>query len=118
MKGSSAAGRAGENAAASFLEEAGLRIVARNVRSARGEIDLVAVDGETVVFVEVKSWRRYGIEDLERSIDSRKVFRVIETAKFFLSRNREYNGMAVRFDVVFIGADGIRHLASAFTERV
>jgi putative endonuclease len=114
----SAAGKSGEDEAARFLEAAGMRIVARNVRSRRGEIDLVALDGESIVFVEVKAWRRYGIEDLERAIDQRKIGRLIETAKFFLSLNREYNCMSVRFDVVFIDGDGPRHLASAFTERV
>ncbi len=95
-----------------------MRIVARNVRSGRGEIDIVALDGDTVVFVEVKSWRKYGIDDLEFAIDAGKIGRLVETAKFFLSRNREYNCMSVRFDVVFIDAGGPRHLASAFTERV
>lgn len=114
----SAAGKAGEDEAARFLERSGLRVIGRNFRSRRGEIDLIAVDGETLVFVEVKAWRTYGFEDLERSIDKRKVARLIETAKFFLSLNREYNCMTVRFDLIFIGPDGIRHLASAFGERV
>jgi len=114
----SAAGRAGEDAAARYLEEAGFRIIARNVRSRRGELDLVAVDGDTLVFVEVKAWRSFGFDDLGLSVGPGKIDRLVETAKFFLSLNREYNGMAVRFDVVFIGADGVRHLASAFTERV
>lgn len=114
----SEAGKAGEDEASRFLETAGFRILARNFRSRRGEIDIVAEDAGTVVFVEVKSWKCCGIEDLERSIDARKITRLVETAKFFLSLNREYNGMAVRFDVVFIGNDGPRHLASAFTECV
>lgn len=114
----SAAGKTGEDEAARFLEGRGMRIVARNVRSRRGEIDLVAVDGETIVFVEVKAWRKYGIEDLERAVDAGKIDRLVETAKFFLSLNREYNCMSVRFDVVFIDGAGPRHLASAFTERV
>jgi len=113
-----AAGKTGENEAAQFLEASGLEIIARNFRSRRGEIDLVALEGRTIVFIEVKSWRRYGIEDLEKSVDARKIARLVETAKFFLSLNREYNGMAVRFDIVFIGNDGPRHLASAFTECV
>ncbi len=111
-------GRDGEAAAAAELEARGYRIVARNFRSRSGEVDLIALDGDTLVFVEVKAWTRFGIEDLEYSITARKRGRIIETAKFFLATHREYNSMAVRFDIVFIGEAGLRHLASAFTERV
>ncbi len=52
-------GRFGEEAAARFLRERGYRIVARNVRVPGGEIDLVCLEGGTMVFVEVK-WRRNG----------------------------------------------------------
>jgi putative endonuclease len=57
-----AKGRAGEARAAIFLEDAGYRIVRRNLRLPGGEIDLVCREGETIVFVEVKSRtnRRFG----------------------------------------------------------
>ncbi len=111
-------GREGEARAARLLEAAGMRIIARNVRSRRGEIDLVAIEDETLVFVEVKAWRRYGFEDLEYAVTPAKRGRIIETAQFFLAEHREYNQLAVRFDLVFIGPEGERHLASAFMERV
>ncbi|MDR2028361.1 MAG: YraN family protein [Treponema sp.] len=111
-------GREGEKQAAAVLEGAGMRIIARNVRSGRGEIDIVALDGDTIVFVEVKTWAAYGIEELRFGIDRKKQRRIIETAKYFLSVHREYNCMAVRFDVVFIGPESVTHLASAFMERV
>ncbi|MDR1956596.1 MAG: YraN family protein [Treponema sp.] len=111
-------GRAGESRAAAFLEAAGMGIIARNVRSPAGEIDLVALDGETVVFIEVKTWSAYPIEELLYGIDEKKQRRIIETAKYFLFSHREYKGMAVRFDVVFIGPEAITHLASAFMECV
>jgi putative endonuclease len=121
-------GRAGEDQAAAFLEAAGLRIIARNTRSRRGEVDLVAQDGDTIVFVEVKAWSTYGIEELRYGISQRKRWRIIETAKYFLSMNREYCNMAVRFDVVFIESKktyaepaaqpAITHLVSAFMESV
>ena len=111
-------GRKGEEQAAAALEQKGMRIIARNVRSPRGEVDIVALDGETLVFVEVKSWGVYGIEDLQYGLNREKQRRIIETAKFFLSVNREYNGKTVRFDVVFVGKEAVTHLASAFMERV
>jgi len=112
------AGRDGENLAAQRLEESGLKIIDRKVRSRFGEVDLVALDNETIVFVEVKAWNAYGCENLEYAVNASKRKRIIETAKFFLSEHREYNSMSVRFDIVFIGPDSIQHLASAFTERV
>ena len=111
-------GRAGEEAAAIFLEEKGMRILEKNFRSRTGEVDIVAVDGETIVFTEVKTWSSYGIEALEQALDAKKQHKIIETSKYFLSLHRKYRYMAVRFDVVFISPEGITHLASAFTERV
>jgi putative endonuclease len=111
-------GREGEKRAAELLEKAGMSIIARNIRSRRGEVDLVALDGEVIVFIEVKTWSVCGLEDLEYGIDKKKQGRIIETAKYFLSSHREYNDMIVRFDVVFIGPEAVTHLTSAFTEHV
>jgi putative endonuclease len=111
------AGREGEDKAAAALEKSGMRIIARNVRFRTGEIDLVALDGDVIVFVEVKSWRAYGFEDLRFGVDEKKQHRIIETAKFFLAAHREYNCMSVRFDVVFVCPETITHLTSAFMEH-
>jgi putative endonuclease len=111
-------GRAGEAAAASYLEEKGLEILERNFRVKSGEVDLIAREGETLVFVEVKTWSSMGIDALEQGLNEKKQRRIIETAKYFLASHREYRYMAVRFDVVFIAPQGITHLASAFAERV
>ncbi|MDR3166415.1 MAG: YraN family protein [Treponema sp.] len=110
-------GREGENRAVAALEQAGMSIIARNVRFNSGEIDLVALDGEVMVFVEVKSWTAYGFADLRLSVNEKKQRRIIETAKNFLSAHREYNCMALRFDVVFIGPETVTHLTAAFTEE-
>jgi putative endonuclease len=111
-------GREGETRAAAALEAKGMRIVARNFRSRSGEIDIIALENDTIVFVEVKTWARYGLEDLRLGVDKKKQGRIIETAKYFLREHRKYNGMGIRFDVVFIGPHDIVHLASAFMERV
>ncbi|MDR2069980.1 MAG: YraN family protein [Treponema sp.] len=109
-------GRAGENRAAAEVEAAGMRIIARNVRSPSGEVDLIALDKDTLVFIEVKAWSVYGIDNLPYGISQKKQRRIIETAKYFLSLHREYNGMAVRFDVIFIEPEKVTRLESAFTE--
>jgi putative endonuclease len=114
----SSLGREGENRAAAALEKKGMQILARNFRSRTGEIDIIAREAETIVFVEVKTWSHYGIEDLGLGVDAKKQRRIIETAKYFLLKHREYNEMALRFDVIFISPADIVHLASAFMERV
>ena len=112
------AGKKGEDRAVQALESAGLSIIARNFRSAAGEIDIIALDKETLVFVEVKAWSAFGIENLAYSISPQKQRRIIETAKYFLSINRQYYGRAIRFDIVFVGKEAVTHLASAFMERI
>jgi putative endonuclease len=111
-------GRQGEDRAALFLEAKGMEILARNFRSRTGEIDIIALDRNVLVFAEVKAWSFYGLEDLSGSIGANKQRRIIETAKYFLSGNRKYNDKTVRFDVIFICPARIIHLVSAFMERV
>jgi putative endonuclease len=113
-----ARGKKGEEQAAAALEASGMKIIAKNIRSMYGEVDIVAMEGETIVFVEVKAWSAYGLEDLQYSIDLRKQRKIIKTAKFFISENRKYSKMAIRFDVVFGKENSISHIASAFMERV
>ena len=111
-------GKEGEDRAAKALEEAGMGIIARNFRWRKGEIDIIALDGETLTFVEVKAWSAFGIENLAYGISRGKRHRIIETAKYFLSTHRQYYRRAVRFDVVFVGREAVTHLASAFMETV
>jgi putative endonuclease len=115
---SSEFGKKGENKAVEILQAAGMCIITRNFRSKYGEIDIIALDGEIIVFIEVKTWSAYAIENLSYSINKKKQNRIIETAKYFLHINRKYNGKAIRFDVVFVGKDSVTHLASAFMERI
>ena len=111
-------GRAGEEEAALFLERKGLKIISRNFKSRYGEVDIIAVDGEALAFIEVKNWSKFGIDSLEQAINKKKQRRIIETAKYFLSLHREYIYMVIRFDIVFISPAEITHLASAFMESV
>jgi putative endonuclease len=111
-------GKKGEDKAAAFLEAAGLRIIGRNIRSQSGEVDIVAIEGDILVFVEVKNWSTYAIENLEYGIGEKKQQRIIETAKHFIKNHREYRDMSIRFDVVFIQAGAVTHIVSAFTESV
>ena len=117
-------GKKGEDKAAIALETSGMEIIKKNYRSKTGEIDIIALEGETIVFVEVKAWSSFGMEDLRHCINEKKQRKIINTAKFFLSENRKYSNMSIRFDVIFINESAftnegsIKHLASAFTESV
>ena len=86
-RGSAQRGPIGETIAAVYLRRLGYRVVDRNVRTRRGEIDLVARHGEELVFVEVKSWRRLPAEGLEHAIDRRKQRRMVSVARAYLTRN-------------------------------
>ncbi|MDR2048188.1 MAG: YraN family protein [Treponema sp.] len=112
-----AKGREGEELAAQALEKAGMDVLFRNFRSAAGEIDLVARDGESLVFVEVKSWPAFGLENLDYGINEKKKSRIIKTAKYFLSIHREYIDRPIRFDVVYLSPrEGAIRFEAAFME--
>ena len=72
MSDTAALGRAGEDAAVALLEREGYRVVARNVRLPGGEIDVIARDGDTIVFVEVKTRRSSTFGSAVGAVDARK----------------------------------------------
>jgi putative endonuclease len=110
-------GKAGEDLVSTHISSLGWTLIGRNWRTRRGEIDIIALERDNLVFIEVKTWPHGQEADLELVIGTVKQKRMVETAKCFLSAHREYNGMYVRFDVFFV-TDGIRHLKDAFSERV
>lgn len=107
-------GREAESIAAAYLQKRGLRIAERNWRCRFGEIDLIAHDGGSIVFVEVRarSSRQYG--GAAESIDLRKRGRLVAAASQYLART----GVDVpcRFDAVLIEAAGSpQWIRNAFT---
>ncbi|MEJ2192483.1 MAG: YraN family protein [Nitrospirota bacterium] len=110
-------GDKGEGLAGAFLEKKGYRLLARNWRGPSGEVDLIARDGEVVVFVEVKTRRARRFGDALEAVDTRKQEKIRQTALSYLSRLRPEP--PVRFDVVtvFLERDGsprVEHLPGAF----
>ena len=97
-----ARGRYGEAVAEEYLREHGFRIVARNVHLRHAEIDLVALEGETLCIVEVRlrSSDRYGTP--EESVDWRKRRRLARAARLLLARGNLPRFARVRFDVVAV----------------
>ena len=111
-----ARGEAAENLAAAYLQRAGLKLVERNYRCRFGEIDLIARDGATLVFVEVRmrSSERFG--GAAASITRAKQHKLLRTARHYLA------GIArapqCRFDAMLINGNtnAIEWLKNAFTE--
>jgi putative endonuclease len=94
-------GQRGEAAAAKFLKKKGYTIVARSDRGRLGEIDLVAVDDRTIVFVEVKTRRSHDAGHPADAVDEDKQRRLTRLALTYLKRH-DLLECAARFDVVAI----------------
>lgn len=112
-------GRRGEEAAAQFLEAAGMRIIERSLRYPCGELDIVAVDGDTVVFIEVKTRTSTDRGLPGDAIDKKKQARTTLAALTYLKAKRMLD-RRTRFDVVAVlwpmGAEQpeIKHYRAAF----
>lgn len=111
-------GRYGERLAEEYLQQQGYQIIARNFRLGRhGEIDLVALDGETLVFVEVKIRRTPKFGSPEDAVTHAKRYQLRRIAEGFLHCTM-VEATAYRFDVIAIelhgAAPSIRHWKNAF----
>jgi putative endonuclease len=112
-------GEQGERAAEKYLKRRGYKIVAARDRTALGELDLVAVDGRTVVFVEVKTRQSHEAGHPVEAVDAAKQARLTRLALAFLKRH-DLLECAARFDVVAItwqvgsGQPKIEHFVNAF----
>ncbi len=93
-------GEAAEQLAALFLLGRGLKIIHRNYRCRFGEIDLIAQDGKTLVFIEVRSRRSEDFGGAAASITQDKRDKLLRTARHFLARSRSTS--PCRFDAVLI----------------
>ena len=116
-------GRRAEELVAARLEQDGWRLVGRNVRLPSGELDIVALDGATLVFVEVKAGRAgasRGPELPAHAVGRRKQLKLRRLAREWIAERRGPSGVAgYRFDVVGVrfGADGLAdvdHVRQAF----
>lgn len=94
-------GKTGEILAAEFLEGRGLEIVDRNVRCSLGEIDLVALDGKVIVFVEVRSRFTEAYGSPKESVTWTKQKRLTRLAQWYL-KQRRLERQSARFDVIAI----------------
>lgn len=104
-----AVGAAGERAAATYLErEKGFRVLRRNWRHGRDEIDLIARDGEVLVFVEVKTRAEHALVAGYHAVDRRKKRALLRAARAYVAPLAE-KPRTVRFDIVEVEhRDGVQ----------
>lgn len=108
------AGVRGETIAALLLRLKGYRVLARRYRAAGGEIDLIAVRGSVVAFVEVKA--RSLIADAEVAITADKRRRISRAVRHWLGRNGWAVGRTLRCDAIFVGRRALpRHVEDVAT---
>lgn len=100
-------GKSGEDLACEELTARGYAIVARRHRSRGGEIDIIARDGDTLVFVEVRRKSREGYGTAAESVTPWKQRQVVRMAVDYLAREGLYDRCAIRFDVVAIDDEAV-----------
>ncbi len=105
-------GRKAEDLAASFLSAKGMTIVEKNFRAKVGEIDLVAKEGDEIVFVEVRARSSRDFGGAAASVGGAKRRKLIRAANLWLQA-RGWDG-ACRFDVVALDGARLEHIPSAF----
>lgn len=117
MRVKDAVGRFGEDVAVEYLQRNGLVVLERNWRCARGELDIVAQDGPTLVFCEVKTRSGVGFGDPAEAVGPVKAARIRALALRWLAA-RGRRAPELRFDVVTVvrgrGGLEVQHLRGAF----
>lgn len=103
-----------EDMACKYLEEKGYKIVARNFRSYNGEIDIIALEEDVLVFVEVKyrANKTYGYA--VEAVGAKKRQVIYRVAENFLSVHKQFIENSCRFDVIGFDNDKITHIKNAF----
>lgn len=114
----------GEERVVNFLVNKNYQILFRNWRTKFGEIDIIALDksnlnGDTLVFLEVKTLPSGNTETLEKELSVTKQKKIVKTSKCFLLEYRQYKYDYIRYDVVVVdmpGQEPIWHIENAFSE--
>jgi putative endonuclease len=113
-------GALAEKLAADHLQRKGFKILARNYRCRYGEIDVIAIDGKTLVFIEVRAKGSTGFGTPQESITRQKRLKIREVARYYLT-NEVRKGSFCRFDVIAVQFEAggrkvkeMEHIENAF----
>lgn len=105
LRSSKQTGNAGEDYASRLLKKKGYKVITRNFQTRHAEIDIVATDEKTLVFVEVKTRRSEKFGNPVEAVNEKKLWRIKMAADEYISRNKIKN-KKYRIDVVSILLDG------------
>lgn len=95
-------GKAGEDAVCELIEDKGGKIVKRNYRVSGGEIDVISMNGEFIVFTEVKTRKFGALDNGTAAMSKAKMRRVMAAAERFVGDNPEYKEFYRRFDTAYV----------------
>ena len=107
-------GRIGEKSAGKYLRKKGYKIIEKNYTTKIGEVDLIALYGDLLVFIEVKTRSSTAYGNPGDAVDYFKQKKYVLLAKEYLMLKKEYREKPVRFDVVEVLNGEINHIESAF----
>ena len=114
-------GALGEKLAARYLKEQGYKILKKNYKNKRGEIDIIAVDKNEIVFVEVKTRSASPYLSGQYAVDQRKQFHIMRTASYYLSVTK--CDLQPRFDIIEVEVERvsgkmtkINHIKNSFSQ--
>lgn len=105
-----------EKEAEVYLKKKGYKILERNLRIGYLEMDLIAEKDKTIVFVEVKRRENLDYGEPENFIDKKKIDKLKNFAKIYLSMKNQYDDYDVRFDVIGMSNGVLKHIEDAFRE--
>lgn len=110
-------GKNREKQAALFLEKQGFQVLQRNFRCRQGEVDIIGIHENCLVFVEVKyrSSSKAGMP--EEAVGVQKQRKICQASDYFRLKHREYQTLQIRYDVVAMLSDRIRWYKNAFFYR-
>ena len=107
-------GRLGEKKAEKFLKRKKYKIIEKNFKTKFAECDLIALYGNLLVFIEVKTRSSVIYGNPADAVGFNKQKKYVKLAEYFLACNSEYKDRSVRFDVIEILNDEINHIEGAF----
>jgi len=103
-----------EALAARFLRNRGLKIITTNYYSRYGEIDIIALQERTIIFVEVKYRKSSQFGEASEAVTPQKIVKLIKAAEVFLCQNEELKDYSSRFDVIAITKNNFNWIENAF----
>jgi len=105
IKTTNQTGKTAENIAANYLANQNVKIITRNFHSRFGEIDLIAMNQEILLFIEVRYRKNEHFLTAIETIDQRKCNKIIITSEYYLNKHKKYQSHLCRYDVITLTGD-------------